>query len=306
MAKHIPVLLEEVLGCFIGKKIRFFFDGTLGLGGHAKAILEAHPEIERYIGCDQDINALALAKQVLGPWKDKMVFAHKNFSQIDEILKESNVPCVDGFLCDIGVSSMQVDEGERGFSFSKEGPLDMRMNRDSGISAKEVVNSYSEEELGRIFRDLGEERHWKIIAKLIVEERKEKPFETTKDLAYLINKNIKKSKKNLNSATLVFQALRIYVNQELEVLQTFLNKSVDFLCEKGIGVIISFHSLEDRIVKEFIKGSVIVDQVTGQRAEKIKSITRKPIVASQKEIESNPRSRSAKLRSFVRVGGAQC
>jgi len=306
MAKHIPVLLSEVLNCFHGKKLYVFFDGTLGLGGHAKAILEAHPEIERYISCDQDENALKEAKILLEPWKEKMIFVHKNFSQVDEILKDNSMSCVDGFLCDIGISSMQVDEKERGFSFSKEGPLDMRMDQSKGISAKDVVNNYSEEELGKIFKELGEERHWRIIAKLIIEQRKLQPFETTSDLANLIHKNIKKSKKHLDSATLVFQALRIFVNRELEVLKTFLSKSIAVLCDKGIGAVISFHSLEDRIVKEFVKGSVVIDQITGKRTEKIKTLSKKPIVASEDEIEKNPRSRSAKLRYFERVGGAVC
>jgi 16S rRNA (cytosine1402-N4)-methyltransferase len=306
MTKHIPVLLEEVLASFSQKKLKVFFDGTLGLGGHARAILEAHPEIETYIGCDQDENALSLAKENLQMWKDKIVFVHKNFSKIDTILDQLKIPCVDGFLCDIGVSSMQLDQGERGFSFSKSGPLDMRMDQSNGISAKEVVNTYSEVNLGKIIKEYGEERHWKIISKLIVEHRKEKPFETTDDLAGLIQRNVRKTKKHLHSATLVFQALRIYVNDELGVLKTFLKKSLDALCEEAIGAMISFHSLEDRIVKEFIKDQVIKDPVTGQKQEKLKSLTRKPVTASQGEKDENPRARSAKLRAFVRVGGEIC
>lgn len=302
MAEHIPVLLEEVLYCFEEKRLRVFFDGTLGLGGHAKALLEAHPEIEIYIGCDQDEKALEIAKETLIPWKDKMVFVHKNFSEIDQILQENKVSCVDGFLCDIGISSMQVDLGERGFSFSKEGPLDMRMDQKSALTAKEVVNTYSEEKLGKIIREYGEERSWKKIASLIVEQRIKRPFETTTELADLISKNIRRVKHHLHSATLTFQALRIYVNQELEVLKVFLEKSLFSLCSNGIGSVISFHSLEDRIVKEFLKNSVQVDQVTGKREKKVEVLSKKPMVAKEEEIEENPRSRSAKLRAFKKLG----
>lgn len=306
MAKHIPVLLEEVLSCFKEKKIRFFFDGTLGLGGHAEAILKAHPEIERYIGCDQDENALKIAEKTLEPWKEKMLFVHKNFSQIDQIIKDLNIDCVDGFLCDVGVSSLQLDEAKRGFSFSKEGPLDMRMNQKSGLSAKEVVNTYSEEDLGKIFKEYGEERHWRKIARWIVENRKNKPFETTTELKELIEKRIRKGKKQIHPATLVFQALRIYVNKELESLKTFLQKGTKALCSGGIGSIISFHSLEDRIVKEFVKGSTEVDLVTGKRTEKLKSLFRKPLMAKEEEITKNPRARSAKLRSFRKIEEGVC
>jgi len=301
MSDHIPVLLEEVLHCFEKKRLKVFFDGTLGLGGHAKALLKAHPEIEIYIGCDQDEKALEIAKETLTSWKDKMVFVHKNFSEIDQILQENKVSCVDGFLCDIGVSSMQVDLGERGFSFSKEGPLDMRMNQMASLTAKEVVNTYSEEKLGKIIREYGEERSWKKIARLIVEQRTKSPFETTKDLADLISKNVGRVKKHLHSATLTFQALRIYVNQELEVLKAFLEKSLYALCPSGIGSVISFHSLEDRIVKEFLKNSVEVDQVTGKREKKVEVLSKKPIVAKDKETKENPRARSAKLRAFKKL-----
>lgn len=306
MTEHIPVLLDEVLECFYQKKITVFFDGTLGMGGHAKEILEAHPEIETYIGCDQDEDALAIAAKNLEPWKEKMVFIHENFSKIDQILDRLNIKRVDGFLCDIGVSSMQINEGERGFSFLKNGPLDMRMDRSKGISAKEVVNTYSEEKLGKIIKEYGEERHWKIITKLIVEYRKEKKFETTDDLAGLIQKNIRKTKKHLHAATLVFQALRIYVNQELEVLKTFLQKGLKTLSQEGRGVVISFHSLEDRIVKEFIKNQGIKDPVTGQKTEELKNMYKKPLMATEEEKSKNPRARSAKLRAFIKLGANRC
>jgi len=303
MPDHIPVLLAEVLECFKDKKIKTFFDGTLGLGGHAKALLEAHPEIECYIGCDQDENALEIAKKNLENWQGKVVFFHKNFSDISSILKTLKISCVDAFLCDLGVSSMQLDLPERGFSFSKEGPLDMRMNQKNPLTAKEVVNTFSKEELEEIIRDYGEEKRWRKIASIIVEERKNNPFEKTSDLSNLIARKVGKSKKHLHPATLTFQGLRIYVNRELDVLKSFISESIDLLCPEGIGSFISFHSLEDRIVKQAIKETVKVDPVTGQREEKVKNIYKKPLVATEEESRENPRARSAKFRAFRKLGG---
>lgn len=295
---HIPVLLQEVVKAFEGIKLKVFFDGTMGAGGHAKALLEAHPEIEKYIGCDVDPKALEICKKELSPFKEKIELVQGNFSEIDRVLKEKKISCVNGFLIDIGVSSMQLDEGERGFSFSKEAPLDMRMDPRLKISAKDVVNRFTEKELGKIFKEF-DVIFWKKAASVIDTYRKQHPIETTKQLADLLKKEMPFGKKgHLHPATLVFQALRIYVNGELEVLKKFMKKGIDALCEEGIGAVISFHSLEDRIVKEAL---LEIDQAPcpyGKKVKRLLVLTKKPIVPTESEVKKNPRSRSARLRVF--------
>lgn len=301
--KHISVLAVEWLKFLEGRVIHTYVDGTLGAGGHASLVLSAHPEIQNMIGIDQDAEALALAKQRLLPWVDKVSFCHANFAEIDEVFSGRDIDQVDAILLDLGVSSMQLDQGERGFSFQHTGPLDMRMNRECAISAETIVNTWPEEELGRIFREYGEERSWRRAAKQIVKERGKKALKTTKDLVDVLGPVLKKGKKNIHPATKIFQALRICVNGELEVLRDFLPKALARLKSGGILGVISFHSLEDRIVKNFLRHEASHKQDTSGLAglflEKLPTVdllTRKPIVASEDEIESNPRSRSAKLR----------
>jgi 16S rRNA (cytosine1402-N4)-methyltransferase len=290
--KHIPVLLQKILQFFENKKISVFFDGTLGAAGHAEAILKHHPEIEAFLGCDQDYQAIDLAKKNLSAWKDKVFFFHGNFSLIEEFLKEVGRDKLDGALLDIGISSMQIDTPERGFSFQRNGPLDMRMDQSSRLTAEEVVNRFPEKILGEIFRDLGEEPRWRQAAKEIVKRRKEKKIKTTEDLIQVLYPVLRKPKK-IHPLTLVFQALRIYVNGELEALKTSLPLIMNHLNDQGRLAVISFHSLEDRIVKNVFRDSPKTSWHV---------ITKKPLEAQEEEKRKNPRSRSAKLRVIEKVG----
>jgi 16S rRNA (cytosine1402-N4)-methyltransferase len=296
---HLPILVTEVVKCFNEVKIDTFVDGTLGGGGHAKAILQSHPEINRYIGIDQDREALNIAYKNLQSWKEKIKLVEDNFGHLEKILEKEKIGQAEGFLFDIGVSSMQLDEVERGFSFSKEAYLDMRMDRRNGLTAEEVVNSLSERELEKIFWEYGEERAAEKIAKKIVERRKEKRIETTFDLVKIIEE-VKKKRGRIHPATLIFQALRIYVNDELVHLKRGIEVAIDRLSIGGRIAIISFHSLEDRIVKDMFRDEAKKNHVNIYRQKvklpKLAILTKKPITPSYKEIKDNPRSRSAKLR----------
>lgn len=279
--KHVPVLMREVLEVFADKKLSVFFDGTLGAGGHAKAILEAHPEIERYIACDRDPRAHELAEKNLAPWREKVEFVRGNYA--DEVGRVEG--CIDGFLIDIGVSSMQLDERERGFSFMGDAPLDMRMDPEGKLTAEMIVNRYSEKELARIFHEYGEERRSRPVAKAIVEARKKRRIRTTSELVEIIRPVATKGK--LHFATLVFQALRIVVNDELGQLERGIGAAIKKLCPGGRIAVISFHSLEDRIVKNQLRDAKGI----------LKVLTKKPIGPSDEEMRANPRSRSSKLRA---------
>lgn len=301
---HHPVLLAEVIQAFESVSIRVFVDGTLGAGGHAQALLERHPEIEQYVGIDQDPAALAIARERLQPWKDKMVFKHGNFDHFDQTLKELSLPAPNAILVDLGVSSMQLDQPLRGFSFMHEGPLDMRMNPELELTAADIVNTWSEKELGRIFRDYGEEKQWKAAARTIIAAREKGPILTTGDLKRILTQTLfHHAKKGINPLTLVFQALRICVNKELEALETFMPKAMNLLPPGGRLAVISFHSLEDRIVKTEMRLAASDKwETTGlsglfrDKEPSVKLITKKPIEATEEEITVNPRSRSAKLR----------
>lgn len=301
---HYPVLLTEVIQAFEPVSLHIVVDGTLGAGGHAEALLKAHPEIQTYIGIDQDPQALALAAQRLKPWSSKTIFKHGNFAQFDDILREISLFKPNGILVDLGVSSMQLNQPLRGFSFMHEGPLDMRMNPTLSLTAAEIVNTWSEQELGRIFRDYGEEKQWRAAARAIIKARQLSAFITTSDLKAILTPVLARyAKKGINPLTLVFQALRICVNQELEVLETFLPKALDLLVPGGRLAVISFHSLEDRIVKTHMRLAASDKWETSgigglfrDKEPTVKLITKKPIEASEEEIQQNPRSRSAKLR----------
>ncbi|HSX11262.1 MAG TPA: 16S rRNA (cytosine(1402)-N(4))-methyltransferase RsmH [Chlamydiales bacterium] len=278
---HVPVLMREVLEIFAGKDLRIFFDGTLGAGGHARAILEAHPEIERYIGCDRDPRAHELAGRSLEPWREKVEFVRGSYAEKVAEVKG----CIDGFLIDIGVSSMQLDERERGFSFMGDAPLDMRMDPEGDLTAEQIVNRYSEKELARILFEYGEERRSRQVAKAIVEARRKRRIRTTGELVEIIKPAATRGK--LHFATLTFQALRIAVNDELGQLQKGLNGAIDKLCPGGRLAAISFHSLEDRIVKNTLRDA----------KDRLQVLTKKPIGPSAEEMRANPRARSSKLRA---------
>jgi 16S rRNA (cytosine1402-N4)-methyltransferase len=286
---HVPVLLPEVLQVFEGLKIEVFFEGTVGAGGHAEAILEAHPEIRRYFACDRDEHALVLAKKRLERWGKKVEWVHDAYGDMPRILDSHGVSSIDGFLIDVGVSSMQIDEKERGFSFQGDAPLDMRMDVRGDLTAEMLINSLPEKELANLFYEYGEERRSRQIAKVIVEARRKKRIRTTGELVQVILKVARGGK--IHPATKVFQALRIRVNDELGQLQLGLNGAIERLQEGGRMAVIAFHSLEDRIVKQCFK-----------QEKRLQVLTKKPVVASREEIRKNPRSRSAKLRSAEKRG----
>lgn len=293
---HIPVLLNEVVDCFKTVDEGYIVDCTLGYSGHTFAILESNKNIS-IIGNDQDDDALEFSRKRLESYKNRIIFNQGNFKDVIHTFKDYNIK---GILADIGVSSLQLDKKERGFGFDSQN-LDMRMDQKSNFSAQDVVNHYSQIDLERIFKDFGEIREYKKAASLIVHNR---PFNSAKELADLFSKNFHKGK--IHPATLPFQAIRIEVNKELDVLNE-LFESIEILKPNGaIIAIISFHSLEDRIVKNYFKKwskdcicPVDAFRCTCGNNNSIgKVITKQPIVATAQEIKMNPRSRSAKLRIF--------
>lgn len=301
---HVSVMLDEVIEGLNIKEDGIYVDGTLGAAGHSLEIVKKLGT-GKLIGIDQDKNALLKSKQVLGKYLDKVSLVKSNYSNIKNVLHNLNIEKVDGILLDLGVSSHQLDEGERGFSYNKDAPLDMRMDQDSDLSAWEVVNQYSKEELTRILLEYGEENWAKRIAEFIVTEREKEPIDTTLELVTVIKKAIPKKVRmeGHHPAKKTFQAIRIEVNRELDVLKDSIEEMVSVLKPGGRLVVITFHSLEDRIVKEKFKWLYKdctcppeFPQCICDKKREIEIITRKPIVPSKKEIEENPRSRSAKLR----------
>lgn len=292
--RHKPVLLGEICEGFRASELKVFIDGTLGAGGHAEALLAEHPEMELYLGVDQDPEALAIAKERLASFGKKVRFAHGNFDRMEEFLKREGKKKADGILLDIGVSSMQLDQPEKGFSFLRDGPLDMRMDPSRDRTAADIVNQWSERELGELFRELGEEPRWRRAAKAIVEARRKEPLSSTGELARILKAELGSAGKK-HPATLVFQALRIAVNDELSALQRALTAALSLLNVGGRLAVISFHSLEDRIVKTCFQ-----EIGRGNKRQGIiphfQIVTKKPLVPSFKETRANPRSRSAKLR----------
>lgn len=289
--EHESVMVKEVLEGLSLPKKRNVIDATLGLGGHTKAILENMPKNGKVIGFDTDFEHIKVAKRKLRKFKDQVVFVNSNFLYLEDEMKKTRVRAVDAVLYDLGLASPHVDIDERGFSFRKDGPLDMRFNRKEGITAAEVLNEYSEKELLRIFKEYGEEKRSRRIAQEIRKSRKSKPFKTTKQLANFIEKLVGRSGK-IHPATRVFQALRIEVNKELDVLRESLKQAVNLVKPGGRIVVISYHSLEDRIVKYFFR-----DLARGGDVKPVlKLITKKPLEPTNDEITQNPRSRSAKLR----------
>lgn len=305
---HISVLLNECIESLNIKPDGIYVDGTLGGAGHSYEICK-RLTTGRLIGIDQDMNAINAATKRLEQFKDKVTLVHSNFSNIKKVFEDLGIEKADGFLLDIGVSSHQLDEAERGFSYMQDAPLDMRMDTSRSLSAYEVVNEYSEKELNDIIFEYGEERWAKRIAEFIVAERKVKPITTTYELVDVIKKAVPKGarKDGPHPAKRTFQAIRIEVNGELDVLKTAINDMTDLLNPKGRLAIITFHSLEDRIVKnEFRKQE---NPCTCPRefpvcmcnkVSKGKVITRKPILPSEEELLENHRARSAKLRVFER------
>ncbi|QBD85149.1 16S rRNA (cytosine(1402)-N(4))-methyltransferase RsmH [Clostridium tetani] len=302
--KHISVLLDECIEGLNIKENGIYVDCTLGGAGHSSEILKKLSKEGKLIGIDQDEEALKAASEKLKEYEN-VLYKHSNFYHIKDILEELEVGKVDGILMDLGVSSYQLDEKSRGFSYMQNAPLDMRMNKKSSLDAYEVVNFYDESKLARIIKDYGEERFAKRISNFIVESRENKKIETTGELVDIIKRAIpaKFRREGPHPAKRTFQAIRIEVNGELEILNKAIEDSVKSLKSGGRIAIITFHSLEDRIVKNKFKeleDPCICPKdfpiCTCGKEPLVKIITRKPIDPSKEEVEVNPRSRSAKLR----------
>jgi 16S rRNA (cytosine1402-N4)-methyltransferase len=302
--QHKPVLYKEIIHGLQPKNFGCYVDGTVGAGGHARGVLEACAPDGRLLGLDLDPKALALARENLAPYSKRVVLIQASYVSLPEAMRDVGWELADGILLDLGVSSMQMDTPERGFSFQHEAPLDMRFNPDSGQSAAELINSLPEDDLAHLLFKYGEEPRAKRIAMLIVRAR---PITTTTQLAE-IAKRVYPRHSRVHPATRMFQALRIVVNDELKAVEEVLPKAAAALRPSGRLAVISFQSLEDRIVKEFIRRES-KDQINPpyekvyevERTATLKEINRKPITPDEGEIKENPRARSAKLRVAEKI-----
>ena len=305
--KHTSVLLEETIDNLHIKPNGIYVDGTLGGGGHSYQIASRLTGAGRLIGIDQDGDAIEAAGKRLEPFADRITLIRNNYCNAREALKQIGIDKVDGIVLDLGVSSFQLDNVERGFSYKYDTALDMRMDTRQSLSAKEIVNEYSEMELFRVIKDYGEEQFAKNIAKHIVNARKEKPIETTGELNEIIKAAIpaKMRANGGHPSKKTFQAIRIELNRELEVLEQSLDKMIELLNPKGRLAVITFHSLEDRIVKNRFRINENPCTCPPEfpvcmcgKKSKGRVVTRKPILPSEEELEENSRSKSAKLRVF--------
>ena len=286
--KHIPVLLNEVLDLVCIKREGTYIDCTVGEGGHSEAILDAiHPK-GFLVGIDCDESVLETTEDRLKKFAGSFKLVHDNFLNIIDICNRLNIKAVDGIILDVGMSSYQIDNPERGFSFNKDGPLDMRMDRSSNLTAQSLINNSSYDELTKIFFEYGEERYSRKIASRIIAERNKRPIQTTFELVSTIKKAIPFRRYRIHPATRVFQALRIAANNELVNLSKTITDGFSLLEKEGRMAVISFHSLEDRIAKNKFKEFKIKEQA--------RIITKKPLTATKEKINRNIRSRSAKLR----------
>ncbi|ACL69657.1 16S rRNA (cytosine(1402)-N(4))-methyltransferase RsmH [Halothermothrix orenii] len=309
MLEHKPVLLKESLDYLKCKENGIYIDATLGRGGHTEEIIKAINDRGLVIGIDRDHEAIESVKKRLKKYSSLRT-VHDNFTNIPFILEQFNIKAVDGMLFDLGVSSPQFDNPERGFSYRKEGPLDMRMDKNQELTAEYIVNNFSHEELTNIFKEYGEERWASRIANFIIKSRQHKPIKTTLQLTTIIKDAIPASarRKGGHPARRTFQALRIATNDELNILKKTINHVVKFLKPGGRICIISFHSLEDRIVKktfrELARDCVCppdFPECVCDHKRKLKIITKKPVKPGENEVENNPRARSARLRVAERV-----
>ncbi|MGO0884049.1 16S rRNA (cytosine(1402)-N(4))-methyltransferase RsmH [Clostridioides difficile] len=307
---HVSVLLNECIENLKIKPDGVYVDCTMGGAGHSKEIVKKLSDKGLFIGFDQDKNAINTARERLSEYESRVKFVHSNFENIKEELEKIGIYKIDGVLADLGVSSHQLDEAERGFSYMQDAPLDMRMDVRCEFSAYDVVNTYTEDELSKIIKDYGEDNWAKRIAKFIVEERVNKPIETTGELVDVIKKAIPKKARidGPHPAKRTFQAIRIEVNNELGVITKMINDASSIMNEGGRICIITFHSLEDRIVKnafKYLASDCICPQhlpiCQCDKESEVKIITRKPLLPSDEEIEVNPRSRSAKLRVAEKI-----
>lgn len=308
--RHVPVLLRESVHWLAPGRGGLLVDCTLGLGGHTEALLDAEPAV-RVLGVDRDPAALRIAERRLARFSDRVQFAEGRFGHLGEILRGLGIGKVDGIFADFGVSSMQLDTADRGFSFRLEGPLDMRMGSGER-TAEEIVNTYSEEALSTILWQYGEERQARRVARAIVKRRQEepaRPISSTAELGDLIarTKSSKPSRgRRRHPATQAFQALRIEVNRELEQVEELLDQSTSLLATDGRLVLISYHSLEDRLVKNTLRDLATgeIEPITGRtiaETQVLEVLTKKPVRPSEQEVAANPRARSARLRAARRL-----
>jgi 16S rRNA (cytosine1402-N4)-methyltransferase len=294
LTAHLSVLPAETLFYLRPERGGLYVDCTVGLGGHTRALLEAGAT--RVIGFDRDADALAMARTTLAPWADRVELVHADYRAFDQALDERGIGRIDGALADFGVSSMQLDTAERGFSFQRDAPLDMRMDRSTGATAADLLATASEADIADAIYEYGEERHSRRIARGIVEARQQGTIETTAQLATIVRRAVPyRGYQRIDPATRTFQALRIWVNRELDGLDRFLQTIAGRLAVGARLVAISFHSLEDRIVKHTLRAM----QQGGEIALKV--LTKKPVIAGDDELQLNPRARSAKLRVAERV-----
>ena len=310
MAGHVSVLLDECIEYLNIKPDGIYVDGTLGLGGHSSEIAKRLGEGGRLIAIDRDLASIERASARLAPWADRVTIVHGNFRDVAAILDEQGVPAVDGMLFDLGVSSPQLDDGQRGFSYMQDAPLDMRMDPSDNVDAWFIVNRWPEEKIARILHDYGDERYAKRIAAAIVARRQEKEIETTLELVDVIKSAMPAAalREKQHPAKRSFQAIRIAVNDELSAVSQMMETAPDRLKVGGRLCVISFHSLEDRIIKNAIhereNGCTCPREApvcTCGFVQTLRSVTRKPVTPTDEELVLNPRSRSAKLRVAERV-----
>ena len=305
LSVHVPALLDEVIAGLQAQRGGYFVDCTVGLGGHAAAILEKISPSGRLLGIDTDPEAIKVSQDKLSDYGEAVTLVNDDFVNLEAICRRYHFHPVDGILFDLGVSSLQLDTAERGFSFQLDAPLDMRFNPGQGLTASDIVNSFSEQELAKLIERYGEERHSRRIARYIVQNR---PIATTVELAHLVEQASGGKRAKIHPATRTFMALRIAVNSELQNLELALKQTINLLRPGGRLTVLSYHSLEDRIVKQFMRcaassclcppGTVVC--LCGH-VPTLKLISRKVIKPTSLEIESNPRSRSAKLRIAERL-----
>ena len=292
-AAHEPVMVPQVVDLLAPNRGGVFIDCTVGLGGHSRALLEAGAD--RIVGLDRDRSALALAATALAPFGDRVELVHADFKDLDRVLDDRGIARVAGALADLGISSMQLDEEGRGFSFRRDEPLDMRMDQSAGSTAAEFLRDVDETKLADVIFRFGEERFSRRVARSIVEARQDAPIETTGRLAAIVRRAVPhRGYQRIDPATRTFQALRIWVNRELDDLEAFLARAAERLLATARFAVITFHSLEDRIVKHTFRA-------LAQHGGALGVVTKRPLVPSDEEIARNPRARSAKLRAIERL-----
>jgi 16S rRNA (cytosine1402-N4)-methyltransferase len=292
---HVPVLLDEVRALLQPERGGIFVDCTVGLGGHSRMLLDGGAT--RLIGIDRDTEAMAIARETLAPYGDRVTLVHADYREIDAVLDLQRVDRVSGLLADFGVSSLQLDAEGRGFSFRRDEPLDMRMDRSRGETAAALIDRVDEKELADVIYEFGEERKSRQVARAIVKAREHGRIETTGRLAEIVRRAVAaRGWQRIDPATRTFQALRIWVNRELDGLDSFIGSAARRLQADGRMAVIAFHSLEDRVVKHTLRALSRGDE------QVVKVLTKHPIVATDAEAAANPRARSAKLRGAVRVG----